>query len=102
MPAGPAPVLKAIAPSRAARVVCGACLVTGSWLADLWARAGMPCGRGHALDMQALQGGKAKHDTLDAPTMAVVLRGGRLPQASGAPAARRATRELTRAIHRAV
>jgi hypothetical protein len=51
---------------------------------------------GHALDLQAIHGGKAKHDTSDAQQIAVLLRGDLLPQASGAPAERRATRALLR------
>jgi hypothetical protein len=46
--------------------------------------------------MQALHGGKAKNDTIDAPKIAVWLRGGMLPQAYGSPADRRATRDLLR------
>jgi len=46
--------------------------------------------------MQAIHGGKAKHDTSDAHKIAALLRGGRLPQASGAPAQRRAPRDLLR------
>jgi len=37
MPAGPAPLLKAIAPYREDVVVCVACLFTWYWLADLYA-----------------------------------------------------------------
>ena len=47
--AGPDPFLKTLAPYREDRVVCVACLFTWYWLADLWARAGMPFGLGHAL-----------------------------------------------------
>ena len=36
---------------------------------------------GHALSMQAIHGGKAKNDTIDAQHIAVLLRGGMLPQA---------------------
>lgn len=71
-------------------------LLTWSWLADLCADNGMPCVLGHALSMKALHGGKAKHDTIDAPKIAVRLRGGMLPQADGSPAKRRATRDLLR------
>jgi transposase len=46
--------------------------------------------------MQALHGGKAKHDTIDAHKIAVLLRGGLLPQADVSPAAMRATRDLLR------
>jgi transposase len=46
--------------------------------------------------MKALHGGKAKHDPLDAPKLAALLRGGMRPQASGYPAAMRAPRDLLR------
>jgi transposase len=46
--------------------------------------------------MKAIHGGKVKHDTIDAHKMAVLLRGGMLPQASVYPAERRATRDLLR------
>ena len=46
--------------------------------------------------MQAMHGGKAKHDPIDAHKIAVLRRGGRLPQASGYPAERRATRDVRR------
>jgi hypothetical protein len=46
--------------------------------------------------MQAIHGGKATHDTLDAQQMAALLRGGMLPQADVDLAAMRATRGLLR------
>ncbi len=46
--------------------------------------------------MKAIHGGIAKHDTIDAPKMAALLRGGLLPQASVYPAEMRATRDLLR------
>ena len=46
--------------------------------------------------MKAIQGGKATNDKIDAQKIAVLLRGGRLPQASVSPAGRRATRDLLR------
>jgi transposase len=46
--------------------------------------------------MKAIPGGQAKHDPIDAQNIAVLLRGGMLPQASVAPAQRRATRDLLR------
>jgi transposase len=46
--------------------------------------------------MKAIHGGKAKNDTIDAHKIAVLLRGGMLPQASVYPAAMRATRDLLR------
>jgi transposase len=46
--------------------------------------------------MKAIHGGKAKNDTIDAQKIAVLLRGGMLPQASVYPADMRATRDLLR------
>jgi hypothetical protein len=92
MQAAPEPFLKALAPYRARLVVAGACLFTWSWLADLCAHAGMAVVLGHARAMQAMHGGKANNDTSDAHKIAVLLRGGMLPQASVSPAERRAPR----------
>ena len=96
MPAGPEPFLKAVAPSRTDLVVCVACIFPWYWLADLCAHAGIPFVLGHALSMKAIHGGKAKNDRIDAQNIAVLLRGGMLPQASVYPAAMRATRDLLR------
>src|SRR5439155_19262058 len=96
MSAGPDPFRKAIAPYREDVVVCVACLFTWYWLADLCAREGIPFVLGHALSMKAIHGGKAKNDTIDSQKLAVLLRGGRLPQASVSPAAMRATRDVPR------
>jgi transposase len=96
MPAGPEPFLNAVAPYRTDLVVCVECLLTWSWLADRCAHAGIPFGLGHALYMTAIHGGNAKHDTIDAQNIAVLLRGGMLPQAYVYPAAMRATRDLLR------
>jgi transposase len=46
--------------------------------------------------MKAIHGGKAKHDQIDSQKMAVLLRGGMLPQAYVYPAEMRATRDLLR------
>jgi hypothetical protein len=46
--------------------------------------------------MQAIHGGQAKTDTIDAQTIALLFRGGMLPQAYVSPAERRATRERLR------
>jgi hypothetical protein len=96
MPAGPDPFLQAIAPYREDLVVCVACIFTWYWLADLCAREGLPFVLGHALYMQAIHGGKAKNDKIDAQKSAVLLRGGMLPQAYVYPAEMRATRDLLR------
>jgi transposase len=101
MKAAPAPFLKAITPSREDLVVSVECLFTWSWLAALGAREGFPFVLGHALSMRAIPGGKAKHDTIDAQKIALLRRGGMLPQADVYPAQRRATRDLLRRrLHR--
>ena len=94
MQAAPDPFLKASAPYRDGLVVAVACLFTWYGLADLCAAEGIAFVLGHALSMQAIHGGKAQNDQLDAPKIAVLLRGGLLPQASVSPAPMRATRDL--------
>ena len=88
--------LKAIAPYREDLVVCVECIFTWYWLADLCAREDIPFVLGHALYMKAIHGGKAKNDKIDAQKIAVLLRGGMLPQAYVYPADMRATRDLLR------
>jgi transposase len=56
----------------------------------------MPFVLGHALYMKAIHGGKAKNDRIDAHKIAVLLRGGMIPQAYVYPAEMRATRDLLR------
>jgi transposase len=94
--AAPEPFLKAIAPYRENLVVCVECIFTWYWLADLCAREGIPFVLGHALYMKAIHGGKAKNDRIDAHKIAVLLRGGMIPQAYVYPAGMRATRDLLR------
>jgi transposase len=101
MQAGPAPFLTAVAPYREDLVVCVECIFTGYWLADLCTQEGIPVVLGHALDMQAIHGGKAQNEKIDAQKIAVLLRGGMLPQTYGYPAEMRATRDvLRRRMHR--
>jgi transposase len=96
MPASPATFLKAIAPYRDDLVVAVECIFTWYWLADLCTREGIAFVLGHALYMKAIHGGKAKNDKIDSQKIAVLLRGGMLPQAYVYPAAMRATRDLLR------
>ena len=96
MKASPEPFLKAIAPYREDIVVAVECIFTWYCLADLCAQEGLPFVRGHALYMKAIHGGKAKNDKIDSQKIAVLLRGGMLPQAYVYPAAMRATRDLLR------
>jgi transposase len=96
MKAGPELFLQAIAPYREDLGVCVECIFTWYWLADLCTAEGIPFVLGHALYMKAIYGGKAKNDKIDAQKIAVLLRGGMLPQAYVYPAAMRATRDLLR------
>jgi hypothetical protein len=92
----PETFLTVIAPERDSLVVAVAWMFPWYWLAALGAEAGIPFVLGPALSMPAIHGGKAKHDQSASHPIAVLLRGGRLPQASGSPATMRATRDLLR------
>src|SRR5262245_1691461 len=96
MKASPDTFLRTVAPYRDDLVVAVECVFTWYWLADLCAQEGIPFVLGHALYMKAIHGGKAKNDTIDAHKIAVLLRGGMLPQAYVYPAEMRATRDLLR------
>jgi transposase len=96
MKSSPDALLRTIAPYRDDIVVAVECVFTWYWLADLCAREGIPFVLGHALYMKAIHGGKAKNDKIDAHKIAVLLRGGMLPQAYVYPAEMRATRDLLR------
>jgi transposase len=96
MQARPDALLKAIAPYRDDMVIAVECIFTWYWLADLCAQEGLPFVLGHALYMKAIHGGKTKNDKIDSQKIAVLLRGGLLPQAYVYPAAMRATRDLLR------
>ena len=88
--------LAAIAPYRADIVVAAECVFTWYWLADLCAEENIPFVLGHALYMKAIHGAKTKNDRLDAQKIAVLLRGGMLPQAYVYPYEMRSTRDLLR------
>src|SRR5262245_47300836 len=81
MPTRPEALRKPLAPYRAPLVIAVEGIVTGYWRADLCARERRPVVRGHALDMQALRRGNANKARIDTPKIAVLLRGGLLPQA---------------------
>ena len=91
--ARPEALRKVLPPSRDGLVSAVECLCTWDGLADLCAPAGRPVVLGPALSRQAIPGGQATNERSAAHPIAVLLRGGRLPQASGSPAAMRATRE---------
>jgi transposase len=96
LPTTSAAFLGSIAPYREDLVVGVEGLFTWDWLADLCRKEGLAFVLGHALSRKAIPGGKAKNDKIDAHQIAVLLRGGMLPQAYGYPAAMRATRDLLR------
>ena len=87
-------VLKVIAPYRASIVVAVECMFTSYRIADLCFEQGIPFVPGHALYMKAIHGGKAKNDKIDSGKIAVLLKGGMMPQAYAYPAKMRATRDL--------
>jgi transposase len=92
----PKAFLDLVAPYREDLVVAAECTFTWYWLADLCAKEQIPFVLGHALAMKAIHGGKAKSDKIDSEKIAVLLRGGMLPQAYVYPAEMRATRDLLR------
>ena len=92
----PEAFLETIAPYRDDLVVAAECMFTWYWLADVCAAEGVAFVLGHALAMKAIHGGKAKNDKIDSHKIAVLLRGGMLPQAYVYPAAMRSTRDLIR------
>jgi transposase len=94
--ADPESFLRVVAPYRDDLVVAVECIFTWYWLADLCAHEGIRFVLGHALYMKAIHGGKAKNDKIDSHKIAVLLRGGMLPQAYVYPAEMRATRDLLR------
>jgi transposase len=96
LPTTPEAFLRLIAPYREDLVVGVECIFTWYWLADLCSKEGLAFVLGHALYMKAIHGGKAKNDKIDAHKIAVLLRGGMLPQAYVYPAEMRATRDLLR------
>ena len=96
LPTTPEAFLRVSAPYRDELVVGVEGMFTWYGLADLCAKAGIAVVLGPALYMQAIHGGKAKNDKIEAHKIAVLLRGGMLPQAYVYPAEMRATRDLLR------
>src|SRR5438105_13569148 len=96
MKADPDSLLKAIETFRQPIVIAIECTFTWYWLADLCAREKIAFVLGHALYMKAIHGGKAKNDKIDAHKIAVLLRGGMIPQAYVYPEDMRSTRALLR------
>src|SRR5256712_9984735 len=100
LPTTPEAFLRVIAPYRDDLVVGVECIFTWYWLADLCAKEGIAFVLGHALYMKAIHRGKAQNEKIDAHKIAVLLRGGMIPQAYGYPAEMRAPRGLLpRRVH---
>jgi len=94
--ASPDAFLEAVGPHREGLAVACECMFAWYWLADLCLEEKIPFVLGHALYMKAIHGGKAKTDKIDAHKIAVLLRGGLLPQAYVYPKGMRETRDLLR------
>lgn len=92
----PGGVPRVVAPYRQGLVVAVECMFTWYWLADVCDDDGIAFVLGHALAMKAIHGGKAMNDKIDSHKIAVLLRGGLLPQAYVYPATMRCTRDLLR------
>ena len=74
----------------------------GTGPSDLCEDEGIEFVLGHALYMKAIHGGKTKNDRIDSEKIAILLRGGMLPEAYAYPKAMRATRDLLRRRSRLV
>jgi len=96
VPSTPEAFREVVVPYRQGLVVAVECMFTWYWLADVCADDGIAFVLGHALAMKAIHGGKAKNDKIDSHKIAVLLRGGLLPQAYVYPATMRSTRDLLR------
>ena len=94
--AHPDAFLHALEPFRDGLAVACECMFAWYWLADLCLEQQIPFVLGHALYRKAIHGGKAKTDKIDAHKIAVLLRGGMLPQAYVYPKGMRETRDLLR------
>jgi transposase len=96
VPSTPTALLELVAPYREDVVIAAECMFPWYWLADVCAAEAIPFVLGHALARGASHGGKATNDRIDSHKIAVLVRGGMLPQAYVYPAAMRATRDLLR------
>ncbi len=88
--------LAVIQPYQEDLAVAMECIFTWYWIADLCRQQGIAFVLGHALYMRAIHGGKAKNDKIDSQKIALLLKGGLIPQGYAYPAERRATRDLLR------
>ena len=93
---GAGPFLQAIAPYREDLVVCVEWIFTWYWLADLCGHEGHSLCPGTRPLHEGHPWGQGQERYIDAQKIAVLLRGGMLPQAYVYPAEMRATRDLLR------
>jgi transposase len=96
IPAHPEPFLKLVEPYREDLVVAVECMFAWYWIADVCAGETIPFVLGHALYMKAIHGAKAKNDRIDSKKIAILLKGGNIPQAYVYPPEMRSTRDLLR------
>ena len=96
IPAYPEPFLKLVEPYREDLVVAVECMFAWYWIADVCAGETIPFVLGHALYMKAIHGAKAKNDRIDSKKIAILLKGGNIPQAYVYPPEMRSTRDLLR------
>ena len=97
VPTRPAELFEVLASTGEApvEVVFEATFVWG-WLADLVADAGIPTHMAHPLATKAISSGRVKNDSVDAKTLAHLLRTNLLPEAWLAPPPAREARRLVR------
>jgi transposase len=95
-PCAPERFLQLIAPYRDDLGVACECTFHWYWVADLCTKEQITFVLGHALYMKAIHGGKKKNDEIDAHKIALLLKGGMLPQAYVYPRGMRETRDLLR------
>jgi len=88
--------LAVIQPYQEDLAVAVECIFTWYWIADLCGEQRIAFVLGHALYRRAIHGGKAKNDKIDSQKIALLLKGGLIPQAYAYPPERRATRDLLR------
>jgi transposase len=77
-------------------VVAVECIFCWYWLADLCNEQGITFILAHALYLKAIHDAKTKNDRLDSEKLAVLLRGGVIPQSYVYPPDMRPTRDLLR------
>lgn len=92
----PEDFLTAVEPYREDLVVAVECIFCWYWLADLCEQHGITFVLAHALYLKAIHGAKTKNDRIDSEKLAVLLRGGVIPQSYVYPPDMRPTRDLLR------